>query len=232
MAELEILQDINELNSNIETANTKLTEIDNLTQKVNVLNDDRGYLTSVVVNDANDIRQNGKYILTYTSINKPDNGTDWYVCDATFEILGTTGRLIATCYAGVNMGKTYTRINLHGTWNDWQEIATTTKTPFTCTAGTGFTILFQDCYKLNGEFVVNLEVKKTDETAFSSVSHNIVATLPFTPTYTSVGTCKGRSAISVGMFTNLCTSWISGNGLLVNCVADTKIISITLRGVV
>ena len=53
-----------------------------------------------------------------------------------------------------------------------------TKTPFSCTAKSGYKINNQNCYILNGIKYVNLQVSKTDNTVFTQTYHN-VASLPF-----------------------------------------------------
>lgn len=122
-------------------ADTSITN--SLSEQIGVLNNDRGYLNGVIVSDANNINLNGKYILTNTTLNKPSENQDWYACDATFENGGITGRVTATCYAGDNLGRTYTRVNLHGTWYDWQEIATTDPTVVTIPSNTDLSTYIQ-----------------------------------------------------------------------------------------
>lgn len=102
------------------------TQDNNLSKQITVLSEDRGYLSSVMCNDANLISKNGKYVFTNATINKPFDSSDWFVCDGTFEQNGsTTGRLLATCYTGNNTGKMFVKTNLHGEWSPWKQIATT-----------------------------------------------------------------------------------------------------------
>ena len=61
-------------------------------------------------------------------------------------------------------------------FSGWQQIATTTKTPFSCTASTGYTILWQDCYILNGRKYINVRIKKSDDTLFEAKQHAIFTT--------------------------------------------------------
>lgn len=62
----------------------------------------------------------------------------------------------------------------------WEKIATTTKTSFLCTAQAGCTIVSQNCYTLNGEFCIELRIKKIDGSTFIS-GETVVAMLPLIP---------------------------------------------------
>lgn len=63
----------------------------------------------------------------------------------------------------------------------WQELATITKTPFSCTARTGITITDSNCYTINGQAYIWVRVKKTDGSAFAQNLNTFIVDLPFTP---------------------------------------------------
>ena len=73
-----------------------------------------------------------------------------------------------------------------GTWHTssgftgWQQIATTTKTSFSCTAASGYTISEQVCYLLNGEFYISLKIAKSNGSVFVPNGRVVPATLPIT----------------------------------------------------
>ena len=113
-----------------------------------------------------------------------------------------------------NVTKMYGVKNNNTLLIDWQPIATTTKTPFSCTANTGVTISQQDCYIENGEFTLTLTASITNGTSFSE---NIVAILPFTPKTLYVGNAMGRTDLTT-------SAWLKK----VNCYCDTgKNIAVT-----
>lgn len=55
----------------------------------------------------------------------------------------------------------------------WEQIATTTKTSFLCTAKPGCAITNQDCYVLNGIAYINIDVVKSDGTVFGVSQHGL-----------------------------------------------------------
>ena len=63
-------------------------------------------------------------------------------------------------------------------WMGWQQIATTTKTPFSCTASTGYEIVWQDCYTLNGVKYIHVRMKKINNSVFEVIQH-FVFSVPF-----------------------------------------------------
>lgn len=85
----------------------------------------------------------------------------------------------------------FIRYKHDNTWTKWQQIATTTKTAFSCTPSSGYSIN-QYCYMLNGEFCISLSVTKTDGSAFA-IGNNTIATLPIAPKTTYIIDGMGRS---------------------------------------
>ena len=67
-----------------------------------------------------------------------------------------------------------------GNFSGWQQVATTTKTPFVCTANTGYTIVNQDCYTQNGMAYINIAIKNADSTMFIGGQHQLFS-CPYTP---------------------------------------------------
>lgn len=138
--------------------------------------DDRGYLNAKIVTSsiATEITSSGKYIISNNCTDKPPlAGSHIYTCDATFERVGY-GTLILREYS---TGSTIWVNDIkNGVLQTWQQLATNTKTPFSCTASTGYTILWQDCYILNGRKYINVRIKKSDDTLFEAKQHAIFTT--------------------------------------------------------
>lgn len=82
----------------------------------------RGYLTSLQVDDLNTITKNGKYTASPATANAPLTES-WFNVDVTVDASGN-GYQRAYCYAGGAMGKTYTRYLTNGEISTWQEITT------------------------------------------------------------------------------------------------------------
>lgn len=102
------------------------TELGTSQQQINVLNSDRGYLTSKIAIDFNSIMDNGKYSIT-NGTNTPDGST------ASVWLLEVTSRDVSACYQKAiclyselgNTGKIYERTRGSSIWQPWKEISTT-----------------------------------------------------------------------------------------------------------
>lgn len=97
----------------------------NLSEQINVLSTDRGYLTSKDINNMDDLKFNGKFIF---SGEIEGITASWHV-DVTSGI-NTHLQIATTTWdnTGNTRGITLTRIFCDGKWSGWQQIATTTKT--------------------------------------------------------------------------------------------------------
>lgn len=105
----------------------------------------------------------------------------------------TKGVLNFTGYNGDQLtGLNMTAVNDNVTING-KLVATTTKTPFTCTANTGFTITNQNCYRINNEIVFNVDIKRTDGSDIGITAQNIF-TLPYKPSAEFSVTSVARSS--------------------------------------
>lgn len=112
----------------------------------------------------------------------------WTNSDST---VGAFSQFTCSGYKGINSG--------------WQQIATTTKTSFLCVANTGFTIVGQQNYTMNGEYFITLTLKRTDSSIFKGKETYSVAVSPKAPKSTHIGCFMGRN-------TNVSTKWnIVGN---------------------
>lgn len=113
-------------------------------------------------------------------------------------------------------------------YSKWKEIATTEKISFNCTANTGYTIIEQLCYTLNGEFFITLRVKKTDGTAFGT-SDNIVCTNPYSTQKAIVGSAIAR--VDPGAWNLQANTYQTTNNIRVN-TTNTSVndVYITIRG--
>lgn len=111
------------------------------------------------------------------------------------------------------------------TWLGWQQIATTTKTSFLCTASSGYTIMSQNCYTKNDEFYINMRVKKTDGSAFNG--ELVVATKPFSTVSVDVGSAMG--SVSSGSWTLPVNCFsVTGNSIVIS-TSQTTIQEIYLK---
>lgn len=90
----------------------------------------RGYLTTKMVEsttDLNTLISNGKYKISNSTINTPDESTSntWLI-----EVISSSGSYvfqIARCiYSSIgNTGKTYIRNSTNSNWSSWKQVATT-----------------------------------------------------------------------------------------------------------
>lgn len=107
-------------------------------------------------------------------------------------------------------------------WTDWQQVATTTKVPFSCTAISGYTIYSQDCYTLNDTSYVRIVINKTDGSNMDTVPKHVF-TSPKYPTHVTSGnitaclTNTGTTAVDGGTV-NVSTS---GKCYMI-CPSDSK----------
>lgn len=63
-------------------------------------------------------------------------------------------------------------------WIPWQPIATNTKTSFSCTPKSGYSIGLNNNYIINNLVIINLEVSKTDSSTFPLNTQFVPVTLP------------------------------------------------------
>lgn len=144
-----------------------VTAIEENTNKINVLNNERGYLNSKLVSNLDTTKDNGKYVFWGNLFGITDGV--WYV-DVTKDSRGYDS-LTQTAKCVYPKAIRIERDCLNGAWQPWQQIATTTKTSFSCSAKTGYTIVSQNCYTLNGMAYINIAIKKVDGSVFDSVQH-------------------------------------------------------------
>ena len=132
----------------------------NLSEQINVLSTDRGYLTSKDINNMDDLKFNGKFIF---SGEIEGITASWHV-DVTSGI-NTHLQIATTTWdnTGNTRGITLTRIFCDGKWSGWKQLATTTKTDILVTPRPNRTIIYNNSYKDSMGFVVDFRVKNTDD---------------------------------------------------------------------
>lgn len=97
-------------------------------------------------------------------------------------------------------GTIYTNVCTANVWGDWQQVATTTKTPFICTPYPGYTIHQQDCYKINNHVYINVWVKP-DSYGFTPNSQRACFSSPyFNVATSSVGIVTYWANVNGGMY--------------------------------
>lgn len=174
-----------------------------LDKQINVLNNDRGYLTTKRLDtDANDFVDNGKY--TGRGKNFPDD--DFWNIDVTKHNDSFITQ-IAVKFASSNGFESEQcvkfRSKMLGVWQPWEKIATTVKTSFLCSAQPGYTIVEQNCYTLNGIAYINVAVKKNDGSVFESTQHHLF-TSPYYSTsfYYPISVVFTSGPLVGGLFNN------------------------------
>lgn len=189
-----------------------VTAIEENTNKINVLNDYKYHPTITTPNNL----PSGKWYLR--SLDNPTD--DFYFIDCGSSPVSGYAYQRARYLFGE---QSYERVQREGVWQPWQQIATTTKTSFLCTANPGYTIVGQQCYTLNGEAHINVSVKRTDNQTITAQLMNPV-TVPYG---TSEETCilaLIRNEANVIINTSPCVINYTG-GLYVNVQVSGSIIS-------
>ena len=195
-----------------------------LEEQINNLLDERGYENTKLINDdLHKISANGKYLVTTTAINTPEQGK-LYLADAIFEN-NATGILILKEYSTGN--KIWMCSVVNGTWDKPMQIYTNVKQDFQCTPTSGYKIDLQNCCLENGKFEIVINVSKSDGGYFVQ-GFNKVATLPFNAKAVYECSCM---ATDTGVWELCCNGFVQGNGLTVMpCVSNIKQIYLTVRG--
>ena len=200
-----------------------------LNDKINVLSDDRGYLNTkaLIDYDLNLLVVNGLYYInnptnTPIPINSNNNG----YCEVINP--GSTTGYCTQMFTQTVTGTKWRRVCSNGVWIPWQQIATTTKTVFSCTASTGYEIATQYNYTFNGEFFVNVQVKKADGSSFGVGEYSIF-TLPFNALTLSIGATMSYKT----MWVQSSATYVSSNACRA-CVSieGYTMLFITVRGVI
>lgn len=132
--------------------------------------------------------------------------------------------------AGAISGGTWYRSLIDGVWQGWEQIATTTRVPFTCTAkiGSGCTLSNQVCYTKNGEFHISLMVAKTDLTTFAQGVRVEPMSIPFATNGISIASAMGRIGTE---WTGNVNAFCSGSQFyIIPISANIDNVYITVRG--
>lgn len=133
----------------------------NLSEQINVLSKDRGYLNSFMSGaDLNTFTQNGIYAYSQLSANKPSQSFGYlFVSD--------WGKGYCRQFVQDSENTCYTRLLDNNVWGDWRQLATTTKTDILFPYATGFTDKGEDeiskISKVNNLVTISLCVKKSDD---------------------------------------------------------------------
>lgn len=218
--------------------NLMCTEVEardsDLQEQINDLNNDRGYLTSSILATFN-ITQNGKYAITSNSSTADRPLTHVTEGSWTLDITTTpqgirqVSTLVWSNLSGYNdRGRAFKRIYVDGAWGAWQEIPTNTKTPFVCTATTGYMIISQDCYRIDNDFSITLNIKKTNNSMMTGAG--LIATAPLSLRTVAVGSAMGLSATG---WTESVNSYCDGNGVsFATSSTQTSELYITIKGAI
>lgn len=115
-----------------------------LSRQINVLSTTHGYVNSNSMGDFNVCVKNGKYIVYFNGDgveqHAPPNivtGDNTFAVDVTQQSDTVLVQEICGIY-GPNQGRKFYRVNTFGTWTDWQQPATTTKTDISFPYNSGF----------------------------------------------------------------------------------------------
>lgn len=152
------------------------------TEQVNVLSSDRGYINSKEMKDFNACVKNGKYTVYFNGDGVAQHappsiwaGDNTFSVDVTQQSDTVLVQEICGIY-GPNQGRKFYRVNTFGTWTDWKEIATTSKTDILCTLKPNFTKEYDDSHKVNNVYYLDFSCTKSTPL---SVGKNDVCTVPF-----------------------------------------------------
>lgn len=151
----------------------------NLSEQINVLSTTHGYINSKEMKDFNVCVKNGKYTVYFNGDgveqHAPPNivtGDNTFAVDVTQQSDTVLVQEICGIY-GPNQGRKFYRINTFGTWTDWDEVATTTKTNILVTPQPGYEVLYQKSYRINGITYLSVRVRKTDRSEFGIHQHSL-----------------------------------------------------------
>lgn len=160
---------------NVLYPNTSIDLVEGLADKLNALNNDRGYLdTKEYTGNLNVLMSNGIYSATSSAQNKPIASADRFTVYVVKD--GNSVNQIAMCSYSVafaNSNKIFSRTMIDGGWSSWRELATTTKTPFSLTANIGV-IVEQNCFSLGGM----TQIRATINGTFTAGAQYLIAKLP------------------------------------------------------
>lgn len=206
----------------------------NLSEQINVLSKDRGYVNTLRVDDFNDAVKNGKYLLTFNGDGVAQHaphgitaGEQTYTIDVTAESDLILKQEIV-CIYGVSQGRKFYRVNTFGRWSNWEEEATTTKTDILFPFNTGYSGHWASSNKIVknslGQCVIYVSVKKTDGS-------------DFTPGIVTIGTLpqgfKSKLNCGVGAYTE--TTSVGAGAFIynqdvvnVNVQSNCKVVAFTL----
>lgn len=190
-------------------------ETEDLRNKINVLNDYKYHPTITTPNNL----PSGKWYMR-----SPDNPTDdFYYIDC--GISPASGYMYQRARY-VFWNQSYDRVQIGGVWKAWQQIATTTKTSFLCTAASGMTITVQNCYTMNGMAYINATVKKTDGSVFGVAQHLLFTTPYYSKTARTPMSVIFADVVLVTPFTWNGGVWIDGGCYIVTSTATVKEITV------
>lgn len=141
----------------------------NLSKQIEVLSNERGYLTSkYYVGDFDNVTQNGIY--RYNSF---ASGTLNVPINTVGTVFVTTTDVAIIHLIQTDAGKTFKRVKNSNGWGKMFEIATTEKTDILVTPQPGYEVLYQKSYMINGITYLSVRVRKTDRTEFGIHQHSL-----------------------------------------------------------
>lgn len=142
-----------------------------------------------------------------------------------YQDLTVTNHTAYSSYAN----KYYRRIRFGAKWSDWQELATTTKTTFTCTPASGYTLSEQVCYKTNNEFYISLKISKTGGASFVQNGRIMPLTVPFNVNGVVVASTMGK--VTNTEWSGVVNAYANGNQVFVIPMASNlSDVYVTLKG--
>ena len=114
-------EDFKRIEGGIKTNDAAITEQAN---QINVLNNERGYLNTKVITDANLATENGIYLIDTGASNSPNSSWAFFI--ENFKQVGyNNGFQIATAFFPTSVPFMYMRKCTNGDWTTWELLATT-----------------------------------------------------------------------------------------------------------
>lgn len=145
----------------------------NLSEQINVLSTERGYLNSKEITGVSirTLTKNGTYAIdTNTCTDIPITNQGW----AYLTVKANNDSYLIHELSYLNIpNATFKYKCLGGVWGEYENFATTTKTDILVTPQPGYEVLYQKSYRINGITYLSVRVRKTDRSEFGIHQHSL-----------------------------------------------------------
>lgn len=225
--------DLNRYEDGIEDLYSRATE---QSKQINVLSTTHGYVNSNSMGDFNVCVKNGKYIVYFNGDgveqHAPPNivtGDNTFAVDVTQQSDTVLVQEICGIY-GPNQGRKFYRVNTFGSWTDWKEISTTSKTDILITYNQDYEPIDTNLNKIVknslGEVIIYFSVKRKDGGIFSGNNLFVVGAIPVgTRPISDMGFCVLGYETGVSNFKPVGVSVYANGSVVIQ--TDSQVTAIT-----